>query len=88
MSKAKFFKWTVEFQVAECWVADGFDMTDERAHQMLASDLGWAHGSELRARVIKSAPAAEVAKTQGYGEDGAAKIENERSAASLPNGHP
>jgi hypothetical protein len=64
--KTKKFKWTVEFEVAECWVADGFDLTDERAHDMLSRDLGWASGHELKARVVKYAPGADVAKAQGY----------------------
>jgi hypothetical protein len=67
MDMAKFFKWTVEFEVHADWVADGFVMTDDRALEMLASDLGWANMStELRARVIKHPNLDSVAREQGY----------------------
>lgn len=63
----KSFKWTVEFEVDECWVADGFDLDNDRALEMLANDLGWANiNTELKARVIKAPKADLIAKTQGY----------------------
>lgn len=63
----KFYKWTVEFQVAAVWVADGFELTDDRALDMLASDLGWAHiNTDLRAKVIKAPTKAAIRKEQGY----------------------
>ena len=66
MTKPKTFKWVVEFEVAEAWVADGFDLTDERALSMLANDLSWAHGSELGAKVIKAPDPNEIRVAQGY----------------------
>lgn len=62
----KKFKWTVEFTVDETWIADGFDLTNERAHDMLANDLSYAYAHELGARVIKSPDAEAIAKAQGY----------------------
>ncbi len=62
----KFYKWTVEFEVNAVWVADGFDLTDDRAHAMLADHLSHAHGSELKARVIKAPDPDKVAREQGY----------------------
>ncbi|MEQ8308061.1 MAG: hypothetical protein RIA09_16005 [Hoeflea sp.] len=59
-------KWTVEFEIDATWVADGFVMTDERALEMLASDLGWASESELGAKVIKHPSLLKIAKLQGY----------------------
>lgn len=51
----EFYKWTVEFSVHKDWVADGFDLTDNRALGVLSADLSYAHvGNELRARVIKA----------------------------------
>lgn len=50
----KKLKWTVEFEVSPNWVADGFDLTDDRAQEMLAHDLSYAYGHELGAKVIKS----------------------------------
>lgn len=67
MSKPKTFTWTVEFTVAECWVEDGFDLTDDRALHMLATDLGWANmATELKAKVVKRPAAARIRKVQGY----------------------
>lgn len=66
-ANSKTFKWTVEFEVAECWVADGFNLTDERAQDMIANDLGWADGSEISARVVKAPEPERIAKVQGLG---------------------
>ena len=63
---SKRFKWVVEFEVDETWVTDGFELTDERALEMLASDLAYAYGHELGAKVIKAPDPLRVAKAQGY----------------------
>ncbi len=63
------FKWTVEFTVDESWVADGFIMTDHRAHDMLANDLQSAYSHEIHAKVIKHPDLKRVAKVQGYNND-------------------
>lgn len=69
MAKDKFYKWTVEFAVEETWVADGFEMTEERALEMLANDLGWANvDTELKAKIIKSPTPKSIRKAQGYQE--------------------
>jgi hypothetical protein len=63
----KMFKWTVEFQVSENWVADGFNLDDDRALEMLSKDLGWAIvETELKAKVVKHPNLDEVAQCQGY----------------------
>ena len=65
--REKFYKWTVQFEVAPCWVADGFELTDERALDMLSHDLGWANiGTELRAKVIKAPSQSAIRREQGY----------------------
>ena len=58
--------WTVKFSVDSSWVEDGFDLTDERAFEMLQNDLSYATGRELRAKVISYPAALKVAKLQGY----------------------
>lgn len=60
-----FFKWVVEIEVSETWVADGFDLTNERAKQMMEKELGYSYGSETRAKVLRAPPAAAIAKAQG-----------------------
>lgn len=62
----KTFKWTVEFTVTKNWIEDGFDLTSERAHAMLASDLSYAYDHELGAKVTKAPDPELIAKTQGY----------------------
>lgn len=63
------FKWVVEFEVDEVWVADGFDLTDERALDMLAQHLRYAYmTTELGAKVISAPPPEEIRKVQGYKE--------------------
>ena len=65
--KEKMLRWTVEFSVAESWVADGFDLTTERALDMLANDLRYANtGTELDARVVKAPNKNTIKKIQGY----------------------
>lgn len=66
MKREKFYKWTVEFEVAASWVADGFDLTDERAHDMISGDLTYAYGHELRAKVIKAPAPPSIRKEQGH----------------------
>ncbi len=74
-------KWTVELSVDESWVADGFDLTEERAGEMLAGALPYAYNHELDARIIKAPDALRVAQLQGYSD--AKKIARDRIARRL-----
>ena len=50
----KMLKFTVEFEVDARWIADGFDLTDERAGTMLEQALPFANSeTEIRAKVVK-----------------------------------
>lgn len=60
----KKLKWTVEFEVAEDWVADGFEFDDEVALEMLATWLGHASYSELGARVVSSPKKSRIDRLQ------------------------
>jgi len=60
------YKWTIEIEVDEAWIADGFDMDDERATDMLGLILGWATPDEFSAKVLKAPPAKAIRKAQGY----------------------
>ncbi len=64
----KFYTWSIEIQIAAAWVADGFDITDAKAHNIMARHLSWANGSEIRARVLTRPPDAEVAEEMGYSD--------------------
>lgn len=64
-SRDGFFRWTVEIEVHETWVADGFNLDDDRAHEMMTRELSHAYGHEVRARVLSAPPADAIAKAQG-----------------------
>ena len=64
--KMKKFKWTVEFTVDRSWVEDGFNLTGERAHDMIANALSYAFNHEIGARVIKAPTDNQIARAQGY----------------------
>ncbi len=77
----KFYKLTVEIEIDPTWVADGFDLTEERLQDMVKSDLGFAYDEEIRCKILKAPDAKSIAVEQGYKslED---KLEREsRSAA-------
>lgn len=65
-SRDGFFKWTLEIQVHKTWVEDGFDLDDERAHEMLCHHLPYAYGHELKAKVLSAPGRKAIRKTQGY----------------------
>lgn len=61
----RWFRWVVAFEVEETWVADGFDLTDNRAHAMVANDLRYAYGHELRGEVLTRPRREDVNVAQG-----------------------
>jgi hypothetical protein len=62
----KRYKWTVEIFVDKSWVADGFNLTNERAKEMVAKALPFAYNGEFSARVIQRPDKKEIRKAQGY----------------------
>lgn len=62
----KTFKWVVEFEVTETWVADGFDITNQKAMGMMEDALPFASGAEFKATVLKAPDPKLIRKTQGY----------------------
>lgn len=75
----KMYRWVVEIEVSSTWVGDGFDLTDIRANDMLARELGLADAAtELRAKVLEAPPADEIAKEMGYPDDAARKLHHKR----------
>ena len=63
----KFYTWTVELSVSATWVADGFDFEDDDAVAalLLEGRLSHCRSDEVRGRVIKAPPEAEIAYEQG-----------------------
>lgn len=58
--------WTVRLSVSPTWIEDGFNLTDEKAKEMLESVLPFAYGSELSAKVIDRPHPDLIRKLQGY----------------------
>lgn len=58
-------KYIVEFEIDEKWIADGFDLTQERAKSMLANELSHANGSELEATIVLAPEPHAIAVLQG-----------------------
>ena len=58
----KTFKWVVEFEIAESWVEDGFEITQDRATEMLENVLPFANSFELKATILKAPVRAKTAK--------------------------
>lgn len=66
MKKVKPFTWVVALTIDPTWVADGFSLSDERAHEMLAKEIGGAYNHELKATVLVAPAAVSIAAVQGY----------------------
>jgi len=63
----KTYKWTIEIQVADTWVADGFDLSNENLQErILEKMLPYAHEHERSMRVVKKPHALAIAREQGY----------------------
>ena len=62
---AKKYEWTVKIAVDPVWVADGFNLTEERLHEMVLSDLSYARHSEVKVKIIAAPDPARIAKEQG-----------------------
>ncbi len=63
------FKWVVEIEVAETWVADGFDMTPRAIELMLCGILPYAYSYEFKGRVIDAPDPRAIRVAQGYKAD-------------------
>ena len=64
----KFYTWTVELSVSAPWVADGFDFEDDDAvaAMLLEGRLSHCRSDEVKGRVVKAPPKAEIQYEQGY----------------------
>ena len=66
---SKFYKWTIELEVADTWVADGFDLADDDvADLLLRGPLSNAVEGEVRGRVVRAPSPAAIRREQGYPE--------------------
>lgn len=58
------FKWTVEVEVDESWIADGFNLTRDRALQMISAVLPFADSKEYNAKIIEAPAKEKIEKAQ------------------------
>lgn len=65
-SGMKTYKWVVEIEVTSNIVADGFDLNDERMHDLLMRAMPYVYGHEIVARVLCAPASAEVRCGQGF----------------------
>ncbi len=59
-------KWIVQFSVNKNWIEDGFNLTRERAKEMIEQTLPYAYGYETNARILQAPKNKELAKIMGY----------------------
>lgn len=63
---AKKFRWTIQVEVDEKWVADGFNLTESRATAIFLRELGYATSAEVTCKVLKAPNADTIAQAQGF----------------------
>jgi hypothetical protein len=66
MSKPKRFKWVVEIEVDEKWVADGFDLTNENITDRFQDMLPYATSNEVSGKILKAPSKKAIRVVQGY----------------------
>lgn len=73
MEEPKYFEWTVKFRISELWVGDGFDLTADRAHQIMWDHLRFAEEHEIEAEIVSAPDYKEIRAAQaenvGFTED-------------------
>lgn len=62
----RFYKWILELEVNETWVADGFNLTEKQWKDWAADGLAHLNASEFRTRVIHAPSVDSIAKAQGF----------------------
>jgi hypothetical protein len=76
------FTWTVEFDVDEDFVADGFNPNDEKFLHIFEQHFYGASAGELAARIVKRPLIEKILQVQGYD---AAEILKMKERARLGN---
>lgn len=66
----KMYQWTVVFSVDPTWVADGFEMTDDRAHSMIQHEIMGSYDNEVVARVTRAPDPKQIQVEQGHQIEG------------------
>lgn len=64
--KKQTFKWILELEVSEYWVADGFDITEENVQDIANAMNPYAIVGEYRVRILQAPAPETVRQAQGY----------------------
>lgn len=62
------YTWIVKIQVHPRWVADGFDLTDDRLRGILEKVFDFAYEHEFAGKVIDAPDPKEIRQEQGYAD--------------------
>ncbi len=65
-SAMKMFKWKLEIEVSESWVADGFELTQQRAKDIIESAIPYSSSEETTVKILKAPTQDSIRKAQGY----------------------
>lgn len=66
MPRTPKFRWTITVEVAECWIADGFNPTAEQFQDAIYSEmLGYATPGEVRVAIVKAPDPVAMAAARG-----------------------
>jgi len=60
-----FQKWVVEIQIADTWVEDGFEITNDNIVDRLQEWLPYAYSHEVNGKVLKAPKQSVIKKLQG-----------------------
>lgn len=74
LDQAAAYEWIVKIRVAPSWVADGFDLTPERATEMVTDLLPYSHDYETSAEVLSAPDPKQIQAEQGHKVEGYAPL--------------
>jgi hypothetical protein len=70
MAEKGYYSWTVKISVHPRWVADGFDLTEERLRDILENVFDYAYEHEYDGQVLNSPDPNQIRAEQGYKVEG------------------
>ncbi len=60
------YEWVVRIKVDPVWVADGFNLTDDRMQRIMEHAMPYAYSHEIECEVLESPTDESIAAEQGY----------------------
>lgn len=79
----KRYRWEVQIDVDAVWVADGFNLTEERLRSMVGRALAHAYGHEFAVKVLRAPPEHAIAIEQGADPEAVAAAAKPDARAAL-----